>query len=148
MLCSDGVAAAAAALYLLRLYLSHHFVVGAAFDPLQLFNGGDQFVLFGGRYKIIEALCAAIDNVGIGVNGDLGGMTMTGEDVASAIESGPPEHASSNRRAPALASAAATRRATRSPAIRAASPRDGRGAGARAGRGAGSAGAAVRVVQL
>jgi hypothetical protein len=51
------VAAAAATLYLLRLYLSHHFVVGAAFDPLQLFNGGDQFVLFSGRYKIVEALC-------------------------------------------------------------------------------------------
>ena len=50
------VAAAAATLYLLRLYLSHHFVVGEAFDPLQLFNGGDQLVLFGGRYKIVEAL--------------------------------------------------------------------------------------------
>ena len=51
------VAAAAATLYVLRLYLSHHFVVGAAFDPLQLFNGGDQFVLFGRRYKVVEALC-------------------------------------------------------------------------------------------
>ncbi len=33
------------------------------------------------------ALCAAIDSAGVGVNADLGGMTMTGEDVASTIES-------------------------------------------------------------
>src|ERR1700758_1255211 len=62
------VAAAAAALYLLRLYLSHHFVVGAAYDPLQLFNGGDQFVLFGGRYKIIEALCGIFIAVAIAID--------------------------------------------------------------------------------
>ncbi|HKD63310.1 MAG TPA: hypothetical protein VKB40_04700 [Candidatus Acidoferrales bacterium] len=50
-------AAAAATLYMVSLYLSRHFVVGAAFDPSQLFNGGDQLVLFGDRYKIVEALC-------------------------------------------------------------------------------------------
>ena len=62
------VAAAAAALYLLRLYLSHHFVVGAAYDPLQLFNGGDQFVLFGGRYKIVEALCGIFIAVALAID--------------------------------------------------------------------------------
>jgi hypothetical protein len=62
------VAAATAALYLLRLYLSHHFVVGAAYDPLQLFNGGDQFVLFGGRYKIVEALCGIFVAVALAID--------------------------------------------------------------------------------
>lgn len=62
------VAAAAAALYLLRLYLSHHFVVGEAFDPLQLFNGGDQLVLFGGRYKIVEALFGIFTAVAIAID--------------------------------------------------------------------------------
>jgi sugar phosphate isomerase/epimerase len=33
------------------------------------------------------ALCAAINNLGIGVNGDLGGMTICGEDPRFAIES-------------------------------------------------------------
>jgi hypothetical protein len=62
------VAASTAALYLLRLYLSHHFVVGAAYDPLQLFNGGDQFVLFGGRYKIVEALCGIFVAVALAID--------------------------------------------------------------------------------
>lgn len=62
------VAAAAATLYLLRLYLSHHFVVGEAFDPLQLFNGGDQLVLFGGRYKIVEALCGIFITAAIAID--------------------------------------------------------------------------------
>jgi hypothetical protein len=62
------VAAAAATLYLLRLYISHHFVVGEAFDPLQLFNGGDQLVLFGGRYKIVEALCGIFIAVAIAID--------------------------------------------------------------------------------
>lgn len=62
------VAVAAATLYLLRLYLSHHFVVGEAFDPLQLFNGGDQLVLFGGRYKIFEALFGIFIAVAIAID--------------------------------------------------------------------------------
>jgi hypothetical protein len=62
------VAVAAATLYLLRSYLSHHFVIGAAFDPLQLFNGGDQFVLFSGRYKIVEALCGIFMAVAIAID--------------------------------------------------------------------------------
>jgi hypothetical protein len=62
------VAAAAATLYLLRLYLSRHFVVGEAFDPLQLFNGGDQFVLFGPRYKIVEALCGIFSAVALAID--------------------------------------------------------------------------------
>src|SRR5580700_459315 len=62
------VATATAALYLLRLYLSHHFVVGAAYDPLQLFNGGDQFVLFGGHYKIVEALCGIFVAVALAID--------------------------------------------------------------------------------
>jgi hypothetical protein len=35
--------------------ISHRFVVGAAFDPLQLVNGGVEFVLFG-AVTIVEAL--------------------------------------------------------------------------------------------
>jgi len=62
------VAVAAATLYLLRLYLSHHFVVGAAFDPLQLFNGGDQFVLFSEAYRIVEALCGIFIAVAIAID--------------------------------------------------------------------------------
>jgi hypothetical protein len=59
------VAVAAGVVFLLHLYLSHHFVVGAAFDPLQMFNGGDQLVLFGDRYKIVEALCGIFSAVAI-----------------------------------------------------------------------------------
>jgi hypothetical protein len=59
------VAVAAGVVFLLHLYLSHHFVVGAAFDPLQMFNGGDQLVLFGDRYKIVEALCGIFVAVAI-----------------------------------------------------------------------------------
>ena len=44
-------------MFLLHLYLSHHFIVDRAFDPLYLFNAGDQLVLFGDRYKIVEVLC-------------------------------------------------------------------------------------------
>ena len=51
------VALAAGVVFLLRLYLSRNFVVDAAFDPLYLFNAGDQLLLFRDRYKIIEALC-------------------------------------------------------------------------------------------
>ncbi|MGB0000092.1 MAG: hypothetical protein WBQ04_08250, partial [Candidatus Acidiferrales bacterium] len=51
------VAVAAGVVFLLRLYLSRNFVVDRAFDPLYLFNAGDQLVLFGDRYKIVEALC-------------------------------------------------------------------------------------------
>jgi hypothetical protein len=62
------VAVAAGVLYLLRLYLSQHFIVGAAFDPLQMFNGGDQLVLFGDRYKIVEALCGIFIAVAIAID--------------------------------------------------------------------------------
>jgi hypothetical protein len=62
------VAAAAAGLYLLRFYLSHHFVVGAAFDPLRMFHGADQLVLFGDRYKIVEALCGIFIAVAITID--------------------------------------------------------------------------------
>jgi hypothetical protein len=51
------VAAAAGVVFLLHLYLSHNFIVDRAFDPLYMFNAGDQLVLFGDRYKIVEALC-------------------------------------------------------------------------------------------
>jgi len=51
------VAIAAGIVFLLHLYLSRNFVVDRAFDPLYLFNAGDQLVLFGDRYKIVEALC-------------------------------------------------------------------------------------------
>ena len=46
---------AAAALVLVHFYLNHHFVVDAGENPLYLFTGADQFVLFGARYKIIQA---------------------------------------------------------------------------------------------
>jgi hypothetical protein len=51
------VVVAAAALCLLRLYLAHHFIMAMEDEPFYLFNGGDQLVLFGNRYKIVEALC-------------------------------------------------------------------------------------------
>ena len=59
------VAVAAGVVFLLRLYLSRNFVVDRAFDPLYLFNAGDQLVLFGDRYKIVEALCGIFVAVAI-----------------------------------------------------------------------------------
>jgi hypothetical protein len=35
---------------------------------LQLFNGGDQFVLFGGHYKIVEALCGIFVAVALAID--------------------------------------------------------------------------------
>lgn len=46
----------AGCLFLLRWYLWHHFIVSTADEPLYIFNGGDQLVLFGNRYEIVEAL--------------------------------------------------------------------------------------------
>jgi hypothetical protein len=46
--------AAAAAIYLLHIYLERYFVVDAVDDPLYLFTGADQFLLFGDRYKIVQ----------------------------------------------------------------------------------------------
>jgi hypothetical protein len=51
------VLVAAATVYLLRLYLFHHFIGAMEVEPFYLFNGGDQLVLFGNRYRIVEALC-------------------------------------------------------------------------------------------
>jgi hypothetical protein len=51
------VVVAAATLCLLRLYLAHHFIMAMEDEPFYLFNGGDQLILFGNRYKIVEALC-------------------------------------------------------------------------------------------
>jgi hypothetical protein len=59
------VAVAAGIVFLLHLYLSHNFIVERAFDPLYIFNAGDQFVLFGDRYKIVEALCGIFVAVAI-----------------------------------------------------------------------------------
>ena len=59
------VAVAAGVVLLLRLYLSRNFVVDRAFDPLYLFNAGDQLVLFSDRYKIVEALCGIFVAVAI-----------------------------------------------------------------------------------
>lgn len=49
---------AALGLYLMRLYLWQHFIVGTVEVPLYTFNGGDQLLLFGRRYKIVEACLA------------------------------------------------------------------------------------------
>jgi hypothetical protein len=62
------VAVAVGVVFLLHLYLSRNFVVGAAVDPLYLFHGGDQLVLFGDRYKIVEALCGIFVAVAIAVD--------------------------------------------------------------------------------
>jgi hypothetical protein len=45
----------AAGLYGLRLFLWRHFIVDTVDGPPYIFNGGDQFLLFGDRYKIVEA---------------------------------------------------------------------------------------------
>jgi hypothetical protein len=59
------VLAAAAIMFALRRYLWNHFEAGTAGDPLYLFNGADQFWLFGDRYKIIEVLLGAFTLVAI-----------------------------------------------------------------------------------
>jgi hypothetical protein len=46
---------ASAALPLVHFYLQQHFVVDAEENPLYFFTGADQFVLFGARYKIVQA---------------------------------------------------------------------------------------------
>jgi hypothetical protein len=46
---------AAAVLFFVHFYLQHHFVLDAQENPLYFFTGGDQFVLFGPRYKIPQA---------------------------------------------------------------------------------------------
>jgi hypothetical protein len=62
------ILSAAASLLLLRWYLSHHFVVGMENDPLYLFNGGDQLILFGNRYKIVEALFGIFAVIAIAID--------------------------------------------------------------------------------
>lgn len=46
---------AAAALVLVHFYLGRHFVVEAEENPLYFFTGADQFVLFGARYRVVQA---------------------------------------------------------------------------------------------
>jgi hypothetical protein len=46
--------ATAGALLLFHFYLESHFVVDAEENPLYLFTGADQFLLFGARYKIVQ----------------------------------------------------------------------------------------------
>ncbi|MGA8143245.1 MAG: hypothetical protein WB987_05080 [Candidatus Acidiferrales bacterium] len=62
------VLGAAVGLWLLRLYLWRHFITDTVDEPLYIFNGGDQLVLFGDRYKIIEALLGAFVVVGIAID--------------------------------------------------------------------------------
>jgi hypothetical protein len=69
------ILAAAAGLYLLRLYLWRHFITSAPYDPIYLFNGGDQLVLFGNRYKIVEVLLGMFFVVAIAVG------AVTGRNV-------------------------------------------------------------------
>jgi hypothetical protein len=59
---------AAGALFLLRLYLWRHFTVGTAEDPLYIFNGGDQLLLFSNRYKIVEALLAGFIAIAVAID--------------------------------------------------------------------------------
>jgi hypothetical protein len=49
------LAAAAATLIVLRVYLMRHYVTEAAPKPLYIFNGADQLLLFGNRYYIAAA---------------------------------------------------------------------------------------------
>jgi hypothetical protein len=46
--------AAAAGVFLLNIYLDHHFVVDAEENPFYVFTGADQFLLFGPRYGIVQ----------------------------------------------------------------------------------------------
>ena len=52
-----------------HFYLWHHFVIEEEPDPLYMFNGADQLLLFGGRYHIVEwavlAFVAAAFAVGL-----------------------------------------------------------------------------------
>jgi hypothetical protein len=47
--------AAAIALVLFHFYLQRHFVADTEENPLYQFTGADQFLLFGARYKIVQA---------------------------------------------------------------------------------------------
>jgi hypothetical protein len=46
--------AAAAGVVVLHFYLERHFIADAEENPLYIFTGADQFLLFGARYKIIQ----------------------------------------------------------------------------------------------
>ena len=54
---------AAAALAGAHYYLWRHFIVEAAPDPLYMFNGADQLLLFGERYHLIERAALAFGAV-------------------------------------------------------------------------------------
>jgi hypothetical protein len=46
--------AAATGVFLIHIYLERQFVVDAEENPLSLFTGADQFLLFGARYRIVQ----------------------------------------------------------------------------------------------
>ena len=46
--------AAAAGVVLLHFYLTRHFIADAEENPLYIFTGADQFLLFGARYKLVQ----------------------------------------------------------------------------------------------
>ena len=46
--------AAAAGVALLHFYLQRHFIADVEENPLYIFTGADQFLLFGARYKIVQ----------------------------------------------------------------------------------------------
>jgi len=46
--------AAAAGVVLLHFYLQRHFIADAEENPVYIFTGADQFLLFGARYKIVQ----------------------------------------------------------------------------------------------
>ncbi|MGH9746863.1 MAG: hypothetical protein ACRD59_12235 [Candidatus Acidiferrales bacterium] len=48
--------AAIAGIFLVRAYLWTHFAVSRADEPLSIFHGGDQLLLFGNRYRIVQIL--------------------------------------------------------------------------------------------
>ena len=60
--------AATSCIFLVRVYLWTHFTVGRADEPLSLFHGGDQLLLFGSRYKIVEELLGAFIAIAIAVD--------------------------------------------------------------------------------
>jgi hypothetical protein len=59
---------AAVAIFAVRLYLRNHFIVGTADEPLYMFHGGDQLVLFGSRYKIVEIALGAFAMVALAID--------------------------------------------------------------------------------
>ncbi|MGB0035025.1 MAG: hypothetical protein WBP79_06085 [Candidatus Acidiferrales bacterium] len=60
--------AAAGALYLVRFYLAHHYIMDGPDESLYLFNGADQFLLFNPRYRFPSVAVIFLVIVFVGVD--------------------------------------------------------------------------------